>query len=62
MPSNSGFRLDNRDGIQHRRKQAIEQDKDQAFGDRYFRVRRNAPAHHVQLMRRKISASSRASF
>ena len=50
VTSNSGFRLDNRDGIQHRRKQAIEPDKDQSVGDRQFRVRRNAPAQHVQLM------------
>src|SRR4030088_2427704 len=50
MPSNNGFRLDNRDGVQHRRKQAIEPDKDQSVGDRQLRVRGNAPAQHVQLM------------
>jgi hypothetical protein len=50
MPSNNGFRLDNRDGVHDRRKQAIEPDKDQSVGDRQFRVRGNAPAQHVQLM------------
>jgi hypothetical protein len=50
MPSNNGFRLDNRDGVQHRRKQAIEPDKDQSVGDRQSRIRRNAPVQHVQLM------------
>src|ERR1700704_2875810 len=50
MPSNNGLRLDNRDSVQHRRKQAIEPDKEQSVGDRQFRVRGNAPAQHVQLM------------
>src|SRR6267154_2418828 len=50
MPSNNGLRLDNRDGVQHRRKQAIEPDKEQSVGDRQLRVRGNAPAQHVELM------------
>src|SRR5882757_4360703 len=43
MPSNNGFRLDNRDGVQHRRKQVIEPDKDQSVGDRQSRLQRSLP-------------------
>src|SRR5260370_30194050 len=51
VPSDDRVRLDNRDGAQHRREQAIETDEEQAIGDRQFRLRGNTPAQHVQLMR-----------
>jgi hypothetical protein len=50
MPSNNGFRLDNRDGVQHRRKQAIEPDEEQSVRHRQPRLRGRALAQHIQLM------------
>src|SRR5260370_7570926 len=50
MPSNDGLRLDNRDSVQHRRKQAIEPDKEQAVRHRQLRLRGYALTQHVQLM------------
>src|SRR6266850_2612102 len=50
MPSDDRLWLDNGDGVQQRRKQAIEPDEDQSVGDRESRLRGNAPAQHVQLM------------
>ena len=50
MPPEDRLRLYNCHSVQHRRKQAIEPDKDQSVGDRQLRFRRNAPAQYVQLM------------
>src|SRR6202171_228237 len=50
MPLNDGLRLDNRDSVQHRRKQAIEPDKEQSVRHRQLRVRGYAQTQHVQLM------------
>src|SRR5260370_31559721 len=50
MPSNDGLRLDNRDSVQHRRKQAIEPDKEQSVRHRQLRLRGYALTQHVQLM------------
>jgi hypothetical protein len=38
------------DGVQQRRKQAIEPDEDQSVGDRESRLRREALTQHSQLM------------
>ena len=50
MPPDDRLWLDNGDGVQHRRKQAIEPDEEQSVGHRQFRLRGNPPAQHVQLM------------
>ena len=50
MPSNDGLRLDNRDRVKHRRKKAIEPDKQQSVRHRQLRLRGYALAQHVQLM------------
>src|SRR5580700_10470472 len=50
MPPNNGLRLDNRDSVQHRRKQAIEPDKEQSLRHRQLRLRGYALTQHVQLM------------
>src|SRR5712664_4792479 len=50
MPSNDGLRVDNRDSVQHRRKQAIEPDKEQSVRHRQLRLRGYALTQHVQLM------------
>jgi hypothetical protein len=50
MPPNNRIRFDNCHNIQHRRKQAIEPDKEQSVGHRQLRLRGNAPAQQVQLM------------
>src|SRR5258708_70123 len=50
MPSNNGFRLDNRDGVQHRRKQAIEPDEEQSIRQRQLWPRGYALAQHTQLV------------
>src|SRR6266853_3351183 len=50
MPPDDRLWLDNGDGVQHRRKQAIEPDEEQSVGHRKFRLRGNAPVQHAQLM------------
>jgi hypothetical protein len=50
VPPDDGFWLDNRDGVQHRRKQPIEPDEGQSVGNGQARLRGNFPAQDVQLM------------
>jgi hypothetical protein len=50
MPSDDRLWLDNGDGVQQRRKQAMEPDEEQSVGYRQLRLRGNPPAQHVQLM------------
>src|SRR6266567_4237368 len=59
MPSDDGFRLDNRHSIQHRRKQAIGPDEEQSVRHRQSRLRGHALTQHTQLMR--INAFQRSS-
>jgi hypothetical protein len=50
MPANDRLWLNNGDGAQQRRKQAMEPNEEQAIGHRNFRFRGNPPAQHVQPM------------
>jgi len=50
MPSDDSLWLDNGDGVQQRRKQAIEPNEEQSIGHGKFMLRGNATAQHVQLM------------
>src|SRR6266851_4693091 len=50
MPPNNGLRSDNRDCVQHRRKQAIEPDKEQSVRHRQLWLRGCALTQHIQLM------------
>jgi hypothetical protein len=50
MPPDDGLRLDNRDGVQNRRKQAIKPDNEQSVGNRQLWLRGNALTQHAQLM------------
>ena len=57
MLSNNGFRLDNRDGVQHRRKQAIDPDEEQSVCHCQPWLRGYALAQHIQLMPQKHDLS-----
>ena len=50
MPPDNGLRLDNRHGVQHRRKQPIEPDEEQSVRHRQLRPRGYALTQHTQLV------------
>ena len=50
MPPDDRLRLHNRHHVQRRWKQAVELHEQKSVSCRPFRLRRNAPARHVQLM------------
>ena len=50
MPPDDGLRLDNRHGVQHRGKQAVEPDEEQSIRQRQPRPRGHALAQHTQLV------------
>src|SRR6266851_4317867 len=57
MPPDDGFRLDNRDSVQHRRKQTIDPDEEQSVRHRQLRPRGYALTQHTQLMAQQYDLS-----